>query len=103
MALYSGDTVAVKVDMQDPFTLEILTGYTVTLDLYSPGRNPKTDLTVRNTPDASGLPAPYDTVRGAYIGYVDTTGFIAGTWSYRVVATGPVYHDTEFGTFRLSA
>lgn len=110
MTLYVGDTVAIKVDLLDPFTKEALTGYTVTLDLYAPGKSPKTDPSVRGTPDVANVGAAYDSSvensaggLGAYVGYVDTTGLAAGTWSYRVTAAGIVYHDTEYGTFRLKA
>lgn len=110
MALYVGDTVAVRVDLLDPFTNEALTGYTVTLDLYAPGKAPKTDPSVRGTPDVAGVVAFYDaTVEnsagslGTYIGYVDTDSFESGTWSFRATASGPVYQDTEYGTFRLAA
>lgn len=110
MTLYVGDTVAVKVDLLDPFTKEALTGYTVTLDLYAPGKNPKKDPSVRATPDVTGVNAAYDPDvensaggLGTYIGYVDTDGLEAGTWSYRVTASGSTYSDTEYGTFRLAA
>jgi len=110
MTLYVGDTVAIKVDLLDPFTKEALTGYTVTLDLYAPGRNPKTDPSVRGTPDVAGVNAAYDASiensaggLGAYVGYVATTALEEGKWSYRVTATGSTYHDTEYGTFRLKA
>lgn len=110
MPNYVGDTIAVKIDLLDPLTEEVLTGYTVTLDLYAPPKTPKTDPSARTSPDVAGVVAFYDaTVEnsagtlGAYVGYVDTTGFVSGTWAFRVTASGPVYHDTEYGTFRLAA
>ena len=110
MALYVGDTVGVKVDLTDPFTGEALTGYTVTLDLYGPGKNPKTDPSVRGTPDVADVEAIFDaTVEnsagtlGTYIAFVDTDNFTSGTWSFRATASGPVYQDPEYGTFRLTA
>jgi hypothetical protein len=110
MALYAGDTVAIKVQLTDPFSGAPLTGHTVTLDLYVPGRNPKTNTSVRATPDVSGINAAWDgtvvnsdSTTGAYIGYVDSTGFAAGTWSFRATAVGPVYHNMDFGSFKLSA
>lgn len=110
MTLFVGDTVAIKVDLLDPFSGAPLTGYTVTLDLYAPPKNPKSDPSVRGTPDVSGITAAYDaTVEnsagtlGAYVAYVATTSLAAGKWWYRVTANGSTYHDTEYGNFRLTA
>lgn len=110
MPNYVGDTIAIKIDLLDPLTEAVLTGYTVTLDLYAPPKAPKTDPSVRSTPDVAGVAALYDPdvensagTLGAYVGYVDTTGFVSGTWAFRVTASGTTYHDTEYGTFRLVA
>lgn len=110
MGLFVGDVVAVRVDLLDPFSNAPLTGYTVTLDLYAPPKTPKSDPAVRGTPDVSGVNATYQAgvensagSLGAYVAYVDTTGFVSGTWAFRATASGPTYHDTDYGTFRLAA
>lgn len=103
MTLYVGDTVAIKVDLLNPFTKEALLGYTVKLDLYAPGKNPKKVPEDRDDVDVADVVATYDADVGAYVGYVDTASLESGTWTYRVTASGTTYHDTEYGSFRLAA
>lgn len=102
MALYVGDTVALRVDVSDPFTDELLSEYTVHADLYySAGTNPRTTPAIRESPDVAGVPFAWDTTHEAYLGYVDTTGYPPGTIYVRLRVDGPVYKNVEYSSFKI--
>lgn len=104
MALYVGDTVALRVDVSDPFTDETLADYTVQADLYySAGLNPRTNPDIREDGDVKNVAFAWDATHGAYLGYVETTGFPAGTVYVRVRVDGPVYKNVEYSSFKITA
>lgn len=110
MALYVGEGIAFAVVVTDPLTEEAIidNSVTVTLDLYSPPKNPSTtpaDRTPDDGPHTMSFDADVvntDGTSGAWVVTVDSTGFDAGKWWYKVNITG-AYSAWSYGSFKLVA
>lgn len=111
MALYVGETVAIRIGATNPFTGDPLTpddGYSCKVDVYQPGVNPKTTPAVRDDAAsqlASGLDTVYDTDQQAYFAFVSSAGWDLTATSqlwYRGTLIGPEYNNVEFARFRIS-
>jgi hypothetical protein len=106
VAAYVGDTVALRADVTDPFSGEVLPDYDVLGDIYTSGVNPKTTPEIREQAEVKDVAFTWNPLigdSGAYVGFVDTDGFPPGTIYVRIRVTGPVYDNVEFGSFRLTA
>lgn len=101
--MYVGEALAVRIAAQDPFTREPISpdGITVTVEFWEPGDSPRTDPTVRDSPDKGPYAASYETARDAWMLYVSTDGWVAGTWAYRATVEGGSYLNWTYGTVRL--
>lgn len=101
MAIYAGETVALRAQVVDPFTGLPLQGDTAEVELYAPGKNP-----ARNPADRVVDVGPAQATFEANIGwvaYVPTDGFAAGRWTYRFRVVGSSFDTWEYGTFQVKA
>lgn len=107
MASYVGESIGVRGTATDPFSGAALTGpdYSASADFWVPGGNPRTDESLRATPDVTNVAMAWDSALGAFVAYVqtDVAPWVAGKWSYRVTITGVNYTNWEYGTFSLKA
>lgn len=108
MAIYVGEGVTIICVAKNPVTGAVISNATASLDFFAPGKNPAkvpADRTVDEGPVAMSYDATIvntDGTTGAYIAFVDTTGWAAGKWAYRVTIES-AYESWEFGTFKLGA
>lgn len=116
MASFVGETIGIKADPRDPFTgvkLTDVAGYDAFVDFFAPGKNPKTNVADRATPDVADVPMVYDATivnaqdnsLGAWVLHQPTTGapWVAGRWWFRVSVSSAEYDNWEFGSFVLKA
>lgn len=99
MAIYVGETVAVRGVATDPFTKEPLVDLTGSVYLYAPGKDPK-KVPDDRTPDAGPFAVVYDAEAGGYLATVPTAGLVGGKWTFKLQLTG-VYDGWEYGSFKL--
>lgn len=108
MAIYVGESVTVIAAAVNPVSGAVISDATGVAEFYAPGKNPAKTPADR-TPDAGPVPLVFDaTVSnkdgtvGAYVGYVETTGWAAGKWTFKATLSGS-YDTWEYGSFSLSA
>lgn len=107
MSIYAGEAVTVKVQAVDPLTNAIISGGVVgKVEFYAPPKDPKNvvaDRVVDKGPFALAFNATAinkDGTVGAYVAFVDTTGWAPGKWNYKATLTGS-YNAWEFGSVVL--
>lgn len=101
MPLYAGEAVVIKASALDPVKGEMITDAAGEVLLYAPPKNPKA-VPADRVHDGDPIPMTYEAEIERYVAYVDTTGFAAGKWFYKVTLTG-LYDTWEFGSFTLKA
>lgn len=108
MANYVGEGLTILCAATDPATGAPITADTGEVEFYAPGKNPAA-IPADRTPDQGPFSMGYDATVvnrdgsfGAYIGYVDTTGWAAGKWTYRVKLVG-AFASWEYATVVLKA
>lgn len=69
------------------------------IEFFAPPKTPKTVPADRTSPDETAT-LTYDAGRGGYYALVSTTGWVDGTWSFRVVLTG-TSTNWAYGTFKI--
>ena len=108
MTIFVGEAITVVCAAVNP-----LNGGTVISDavgqveFYVPGKAPK-PVPADRVADFGPVAAQFDATvinkdgsLGAYVAYVDTTGWVPGKWSYKVTLTGS-YDTWEYGQFALA-
>lgn len=107
MTIFVGEAVTIVCAAINPLTATVISDATGQVDFYAPGKTPKT-VPADRTPDHGPFPSLFDASvlnkdgsLGAYVAYVDTTGWTAGKWSYKVTLTGS-YDTWEYGQFALA-
>lgn len=108
MAIYSGEGITVIMAAVNPVTGAVIGTGDASVAFYAPGKNPKTVVADR-TPDEGPFAMSFDATiankdgtSGAWVAYVDTTGWDAGKWSYKAELTG-AFSSWEYGSFKLGA
>jgi hypothetical protein len=103
MALYVGEAVRIRSQALDPQTDEPLDPAPTSgvVDFWEPGKNPKTDATVRANPDYQNATMTYRATQDDFVLDQDTTGWPVGKWTFRVTMTGSTFTNWEYGTFAL--
>jgi hypothetical protein len=100
--LYVGETISCLVVATDPTLSDAqIKDATCEIEFYAPPKNPKTNVDDR-VADEGPVSLTYDNARSGYFGTVDTTGWAAGTWWYRVVLTATRI-NWAFGSFKIKA
>lgn len=106
MAIYVGEGIAVVAVAKDPSTDEFVIDATGTVDFFDPSKAPKTVAADRAVVDHTASMV-YDAtlktkgvVTGGYIARVDTTGWTAGKWWYRVTLEDTL-DSWEYNSFTL--
>lgn len=99
MPLYVGEAVTIKATATDPLRNTLISDASAVADFYGPGKDPKGNPADR-TADKEQITLLWDAALGVYLGYVDTTDWDPGKWSYKVTLTGE-YDSWEYGTFTL--
>lgn len=101
MTTYVGEVQVISTVATNPITKKPITGLTGFVEFFNPTKNPR-QVTADRTPDSS-QPVAYDDDSKAYLAYADTTGWVPGRWSYRVVLEGALYNNWEYAQFVLKA
>ncbi len=109
MTIYVGETIDVIAQAVDPLTGASIIDAVGAVLFYAPGKNPS-KVPADRTPDFGPISMSYQadiinngsSVTGAYVAFQDTTGWVAGKWSYKVTLTSS-YDTWEYGTFTLVA
>lgn len=108
MTLYVGEAITVACYAKNPVTGIVISDADATADFWAPGKNPAKVPADRDPVDNTAamswnaLVQNDDGTLGAYIAFVDTTGWDAGKWAYRVTLAG-AYDSWEYGSFKLEA
>jgi hypothetical protein len=108
VTIFVGEAITVVCAAVNPLTGLVIADANGQVEFYGPGKQPKTvpgDRVADQGPVAvtfNATVANKDGTVGAYVAYVDTTGWAAGKWSYRVTLTGS-YNTWEYGSFTLAA
>lgn len=108
MTIYVGESVTILVAAINPVTNAIIADANGQAEFYAPPKNPAkvpADRVLDHGPVALVFtPAVLnkDGSLGAYVGYVDTTNWLPGKWTFKATLTGS-YDTWEFGTFTLVA
>jgi hypothetical protein len=108
MAIYVGEGITILCAAKNPATGVAIADAIAVVEFYAPGKNPAKvvgDRTVDHGPFAMSYDATVvnsDGSKGGYAAYVDTTGWDAGKWTYRVVLAG-AYESWEYASVRLLA
>lgn len=104
---YVGEAIAVVAQAVDPNTKAQITDAAAEVEFYAPGKNPAKNPDDR-TADKGPLPMVWDADvvnkdgTGAYIAYVDTSGWASGKWAFKVTLSGS-YDSWEYGSVKLEA
>lgn len=101
MTLYVGEAVTIRATATNPITKAVISDAVAVADFYAPGKNPKLNPADRII-DKPQVSLVYDPAAGSYLGYVDTTGWVEGRWSFKVTLSGS-YDSWEYGSFALKA
>ena len=107
MTIYVGEGITVLGAAVNPVSGLVISDALAEVEFYAPGKTPQRVVADRIAdfgPVAmtfQSTVANKDGTFGAYVGFVDTTGWVAGKWSYRVKLSGS-YGSWEFGTFALA-
>lgn len=108
MAIFVGEGVTIVCAASDPATQQPITTATASVDFFAPGKNP-ISVPGDRTPDHGPFDMTYDATvvnkdgtKGAYIASIDTTGWAAGKWSYRVTLSDAL-DAWEYSTVTLKA
>lgn len=108
MATYVGEGLAIFCEATDPVTGLAITDATAIVEFFAPPKVPA-KVTTDRTVDEGPFDMSYDdTVEnkdgttGAYVAFVDTTGWAGGKWSYRVTISG-AYESWDYATITLTA
>jgi hypothetical protein len=108
MAIYAGEGMVVVCQATDPATTVAITDATAQVDFFAPGKNPISTVADRVV-DRGPFDMTYDPTvvnkdgsKGAYTASIDTTGWVAGKWTYRVTISD-VLDSWEFSTVTLKA
>ena len=108
MAIYVGETLTISAGTVNFITGAAISDASAFVEFYAPGKNPKT-VAADRVKDHGPYTMVYEPLianrvgdSGGYVGYVDTTGWVAGKWAYQVKLTGQ-YDSWEYGTFTLVA
>lgn len=102
--MFVGEVMAIRVAVTDPFTKEAVDPSEVTsieVHFWDPGKDPRNDPSVRDSPDYGPFAAEYDTDRGAWLVHVPTEGWSHGRLAYRVTVEGSAYLNWTYGSTRL--
>lgn len=108
MTIYVGESVTILVAAVNPVTNVVIADATGRAEFYAPPKNPAkvpADRVVDHGPVTltfNAAVANKDGSLGAYVGFVDTSGWLPGKWSFKATLTGS-YDTWEFGTFNLVA
>jgi len=108
MTIYVGEAVAIVAAAFDAVSNEVIGDATAHAEFYRPGKNPAkvpADRVVDQGPVELTFDADVankDGTFGAYVGYVDTSGWAPGKWTYKATVTG-AFDTWEYGTFALVA
>lgn len=107
MTLYVGEALRITSKALDPVTEEPLNPQpdSGAVDFWAPGKNPRTDETVRDAPDVANVALVHDTATNEWTATVSTNTAVwaPGRWSYRITFTGVGGQNWEYGTLRLRA
>lgn len=100
--LYVGETISCLVTATDPTLGDAaITDADCQIYFYAPPKKPKTVVDDRVS-DHGPVSLPIDNTRGGYFGTVDTTGWEAGTWWYKVVLNAS-RTNWAYGSFKIKA
>lgn len=101
--LYVGETISCLVVATDPSLSDVaIIDASCSVEFFAPPKNPKTNVDDRTSIDHGPVALTYDSTRSGYFGIVDTTGWAAGTWWFRVVLTASRI-NWAFGSFKIKA
>lgn len=108
MTIYVGETLTIIGAAVNPVTGLVIADATGEVEFYAPPKNPA-KVPADRTLDEGPFPVTYsatvvnkDGTTGAYVGYVVTTGWAPGKWTYKVTLTG-TFDTWEYGSFTLVA
>lgn len=103
MPTYVGEGITVVCTAKDPVSGTVISDAVATVEFYAPDKRPARNPADR-VADYGPVSMSYDADidGGSYVAYVDTTGWTAGRWTYRVTLSG-AYSSWEYGTLRLVA
>jgi hypothetical protein len=101
MTLYVGEAITVRCDALNPISGAVIDDALAHVEFYNPLKNP-IKVPEDRVPDKGPFEMVFDPANSAYVGYVDTSGWTPGKWTYRVTLSG-VYESWEYATFRLVA
>lgn len=108
MAIYVGEVVTIICAALNPVNGTVISNATGTAEFYAPGKNPAR-VPADRVLDEGPVPLTFDATvtnkdgsLGAYVGYVETTGWGPGKWTFKATLTGS-YDTWEYGTFTLAA
>lgn len=102
--MFVGEVMAVRVAIDDPFTKTAVDPVDITsvvVHFWDPGKDPRNDPTVRDSPDYGPFTAEYSTDRDAWMAHIPTDGWNHGKLAYRVTVEGSVYLNWTYGVVRL--
>lgn len=104
MTIYVGEAVRIRSVITDPDTGEVIgdpAPSSVVVSFWSPGRNPIRNASIRNAPDKGPFTLDFRVDEKDWVAYVDTTGWAAGKWSFRVTVTRSGRLNWEYATLTL--
>ncbi len=109
MTIFVGEAVTIKASATDPLRGgTVISDATGEVEFYAVGDDAKNDPTAR-TSEHGPFPLTFDAAvvnkdgsLGAYLAYVDTTGWVEGKRLYKVTLTGS-YDTWEYGSLSLKA
>lgn len=100
--LFVGETIACLVVATDPsLNDQAVVDATCEVDFYAPPKNPKTNVEDRIA-DHGPVTLTYDNARLGYFGTVETSGWAAGTWWFKVTLSASRI-NWAFGSFKIKA
>lgn len=98
--MYVGEGLTIKAAASDPLREQTIIDAIAACEFYAPGKNAK-DVPADRVPDYT-LTLVYNSDLSLYVGYIDTTGWAAGKWQFKVTLSG-AYDAWEYGSFHLKA
>ncbi len=98
--MYAGDDLVIKVTAFNPLTGAVPAGSTVTVNAYSPAKDPRTSADDRADPDHT-ITLEYEDTLLAYYGVLPTTGWESGDWTLQTAISGEL-DGHEYRTVTLT-
>jgi hypothetical protein len=109
VTIFVGEAITVVADARNPARASVVISDAMAqVEFYAPGSNPAkvpADRVVTQGPFPMAFDSAFtlkDGTLGAYVGYVDTTGWPAGRTPFRVTLSGS-YDSWEYSSFNLVA